>query len=205
MNRRLVLVGGGGHARSLLAVLGDEVQVAGYADMHPCDGLDIPYLGTDTDCISLLDPAEYEVAVTLVSGPDCSMALRRKIIESYHGFSMPMIIAPTAMVAGCRIGPGVQLMHRTMVNAGADIGSYSIVNTGAIVEHDCRIGSNVFIGPGAVICGGVEIGDDCYIGANVTVRPGVRICAGAVIGLAAAVTKDITEPRTYVGIPARPL
>lgn len=205
MSKKLVLVGGGGHARSLLAALDDDVQVAGYADMQPRDDLDIPYLGSDSDCIALLDPAEYEVAVTMVSGRDCSLALRARIIDSYKGFGMPLIIAPTAIVAGCRIGPGTQLMHRAVINTGTEIGSCCIVNTGAVVEHDCKIGFNVFIGPGAVICGGVEIGDNCYIGANATIRPGVKICSGAVIGLGAAVTKDINDARTYAGVPAKPL
>ncbi len=202
MTKKRVLVGGGGHARSLLAVLDDDVQVAGYADIHPCAGFDLPYLGTDRECVALLDPAEYEVAVTLVGGRDCSLAVRRGIIQAYKDFDMPLVIAPTAIVAGCKIGPGAQLMHRAMVNTGTEIGVCSIVNTGAVVEHDCKIVSNVFIGPGAVICGGVEIGDDCYIGANATIRPGVKITAGAVVGLGAAVVEDITEPRVYAGVPA---
>lgn len=202
MNKKLVLVGGGGHARSLLAVIDDDIPVAGYADVQPCADLDIPYLGTDSECIALLDADEYEVALTVVSGRDCSLAMRGRLIQLYHAFDMPLIIAPTAIVAGCRIGPGSQLMHRAVVNAGTEIGRCCIVNTGAVVEHDCRIGTNVFIGPGAVICGGVEIGDNCYIGANATVRPGARICAGAVIGMGAVVVNDITEAGTYVGIPA---
>lgn len=202
MSKKLVLVGGGGHARSLLAALGDDVEIAGYADMESRQEMEIPYLGTDSDCMALLDPAEYEVAITIVSGRDCSLGLRRRLIQSYSAFDMPLVIAPTAIVAGCKIASGAQLMHRSVINVGTQIGACSIVNTGAIVEHDCSIGSNVFIGPGAVICGGVEIGDDCYIGANATVRPGIKICSGTVIGLGAAVVKDITEPGTYTGIPA---
>ena len=205
MNKKLVLVGGGGHARSLLAVIDGDIPVAGYADVQPCAGLDIPYLGTDSECIALLDALEYEVAMTVVGGRDCSMALRSRLIERYKGYDMPVIIAPTAIVAGCRIGPGSQLMHRTVVNTGTETGRCCIVNTGAVVEHDCRLGSNVFIGPGAVICGGVDIGDNCYVGANATIRPGVKVCAGSVIGMGAVVVDDITEARIYVGIPAKPL
>jgi len=202
MPKKLVLVGGGGHACSLLAAISDDVEIAGYADMEPREKMNIPYLGTDSDCIASLDPAEYEIAVTFVAGRDCSPAVRRRIIERYAAFNMPVVIASTAIVVGCEIASGTQLMHRSVINTGTHIGANCIVNTAAVVEHDCIIGSNVFIGPGAVICGGVEIGDDCYIGANATVRPGVRICAGTVIGLGAAVIKDITEPGVYTGIPA---
>jgi acetyltransferase-like isoleucine patch superfamily enzyme len=48
------------------------------------------------------------------------------------------------------------------------------------------------------------IGNKVYIGSNATILP-VSICDDVVIGAGAVVTKDIIEPGTYVGNPARPL
>jgi acetyltransferase-like isoleucine patch superfamily enzyme len=40
------------------------------------------------------------------------------------------------------------------------------------------------------------------IGSNVTILP-VSICADVIIGAGGVVTRDITEPGTYAGNPAR--
>ena len=49
-----------------------------------------------------------------------------------------------------------------------------------------------------------RIGNKVYIGSNATLLP-VRICDDVVIGAGAVVTKDITEPGTYIGNPAKKL
>jgi acetyltransferase-like isoleucine patch superfamily enzyme len=48
------------------------------------------------------------------------------------------------------------------------------------------------------------IGNRVSIGSNATILP-VRIVDNVVIGAGAVVTKDITEPGTYAGNPARRL
>ncbi|MDE6371521.1 MAG: NeuD/PglB/VioB family sugar acetyltransferase [Duncaniella sp.] len=200
----LALIGGGGHALSLLDILPSPVRVAGYVDICPGRNFPLPYLGNDEAFCE--KNQDTNVAITFVSGKNCSLAGRRRIIERYRNFDAPVIIAPTAIVSpSASAGKGCQIFHRAVIGPETIIGEYSIVNTGAIVEHGCRIGENVFIGPGAVICGGVTIGNDCYIGAGAVIRPGITICPETVIGAAAAVVKDILTPDTYAGIPAKPI
>jgi UDP-N-acetylbacillosamine N-acetyltransferase len=57
--------------------------------------------------------------------------------------------------------------------------------------------------PGAKILGTAKIGSRCRIGTNSTILPGIEICDDVVIGAGAVVTKNITEPGTYVGVPAK--
>jgi acetyltransferase-like isoleucine patch superfamily enzyme len=59
--------------------------------------------------------------------------------------------------------------------------------------------------PGAKILGGAKIGNSCRIGSNSTILPNVQICDDVVIGAGAVVTKSITEPGTYIGVPAKKL
>ena len=47
-----------------------------------------------------------------------------------------------------------------------------------------------------------HIGNRVSIGTNATIMP-VNICDDVVIGAGSVVTKDITEPGTYAGNPAR--
>jgi acetyltransferase-like isoleucine patch superfamily enzyme len=49
-----------------------------------------------------------------------------------------------------------------------------------------------------------KLGNKVYVGSNSSILP-VSICDDVVIGAGSVVTKDITEPGTYVGNPARKL
>ena len=203
-SKKVALIGGGGHASSLLAFYPEPEGICGYVDFTPGAAVDCPYLCDDPTFLRDFSPEDYEILVTYVSGSDCSLKNRRKIIELYKNYTSPVVVAPTAWVAPTsQIEGGAMIMTRAVVNANVRIGAHSVVNTGAIVEHDCRIGSNVFIGPGAVLCGAVEVEPDAYIGAGAVIRPGVKICSGAMIGLGTVIGKDIKEPGTYFGIPAR--
>lgn len=202
MKPAVYLIGGGGHTRSLLAA-GFDADIRGYVDVKPNPELDINYVGNDKDFLSDNPAIPMPVHIAVISGRDCSMALRRKIIERYQGYEMVTLIAPTAEIApGSVIGAGSALMRACVVN-GSKIGKCCVVNTGAILEHDVALGENVFIGPGAVVCGGVTIGDDCYIGANATIRNGVTISSGVTVGMGSVVIHDITSPGTYAGNPCR--
>lgn len=198
----LVLIGAGGHAKSVHAAVGCSRPVAGYVDKAEC-ALQLPYLGNDDVFLSHYSPNESELVITMVAGRSCSLQPRARLIERYKGCRFATVIAPTAFVAPeTTIGEGSVVMHHAVVNVDTRIGRHCVINTSAVVEHDCLIGDNVFIGPGAVICGGVTIGNNVYIGANCTLRPGVTVSDDVTIGLGAAVVKDITESGTYAGVPA---
>lgn len=204
MAKRVALIGGGGHALSLLDILPSTADVAGYVDMHPSPGMPAAYLGDDEAFMASCGPDGWDVVITVVSGADCSLAARRGIIGRYSLYGSPAVVASTAVVSpSASIGGGTAVFHRAVIGASARMGCHCVVNTGAVVEHGCRMGCNVFIGPGAVICGGVSVGDDAYIGAGAVVRPGVRICAGCVVGAGAVVIRDIDSAGTYAGVPAK--
>jgi acetyltransferase-like isoleucine patch superfamily enzyme len=71
------------------------------------------------------------------------------------------------------------------------------------VDHDCEIGDFSHISPGATIAGEVKIGARTWVGAGATVSNGISVCDGCIIGAGAVAVKDITEPGTYIGVPAK--
>ena len=56
---------------------------------------------------------------------------------------------------------------------------------------------------GAHIAGTVTVGQSTWIGAGAVVSNNLRICDNVMIGAGAVVIRDIEEPGTYVGVPAR--
>lgn len=104
-----------------------------------------------------------------------------------------------------RIGAGSQVLAHASVGVDVVIGRACIINTGAIVDHDCRLADGVHIAPGARLTGEVEVGTGSMIGAGAVVIPRVRVGSHAVIGAGAVVLGDVANGTTVVGNPARPL
>jgi hypothetical protein len=66
---------------------------------------------------------------------------------------------PTALV--CKkvvFGEGLQVMPAAIVHNDVKIGDQCIIDTRALVEHDCVLQDGVEIGPGAVLCGRARVG-----------------------------------------------
>lgn len=96
------------------------------------------------------------------------------------------------------------MLAGSIVQIGAKIGEGSIVNTGAVVEHDCEVGGYVHMAPRALLCGAVHVGEGSHIGAQSMVKQGVRLGPRTLVGAGAIVVKDFAGDGALVGIPARP-
>lgn len=203
-SKPFALIGGGGHARSVMAMLGNRGSgLVGYTSLsdQAIDGVD--FLGDDDTFKRAYSPSDVDIHIAFVAPRSGDMSVRRRIIESYDTYRATTLIADSAVVApGSKVGAGCALMHRVVINA-ARLGKHVVVNTGAIVEHQCVIGDNVFIGPGSVVCGAVTIGEDCFIGAGAVIAPGVTLTPGTVVGMNTTVLHDITDGGTWIGTPAR--
>jgi acetyltransferase-like isoleucine patch superfamily enzyme len=113
----------------------------------------------------------------------------------------------------CFIGPFVEIQK------GVVIGSKTKIQSHSFICELVTIGSHCFISHGVMFindlfsnggpAGGkrelwknTSIGNHVSIGTNATVLP-VSICDYVVIGAGSVVTKNITEPGTYAGNPAK--
>lgn len=198
----VILIGGGGHARSIVEMLQGSVVLAGYADREPSPLMPVPYLGSDADIMARYSPEDVDIHLAIGFGAGCSVLHRRQISDRYAAYTQATLTAPSAWISpSVEIGAGSTVMARTVVNRSR-LGRNVVVNTAAVIEHDCRIADNSFVGPGAILCGEVELGEDVFIGAGAIVRQGLSICAGTVVGMGAVVIENIDEPGVYVGTPA---
>ncbi|MGI6264927.1 MAG: acetyltransferase [Acutalibacteraceae bacterium] len=196
---RLLIIGAGGHGK----VIADIAAQRGYTDIAFLDDnrrdvqAGYPVVGAVADAGRL----EGDLFVAIGNGE-----IRRRIQESLPKERLATLIHPRATVArDAKIGAGSVVMAGAVVNPGASIGDGVIVNTASSVDHDCAVGDFAHIAVGAHLCGTVEIGADTMIGAGAVVTNNRRVCAGCLIGAGAAVVKDLDQPGTYVGVPARRL
>ncbi len=79
-----------------------------------------------------------------------------------------------------------------------------LINTGAVVEHDCAIGDYAHVAPNATLGGGVTVGADAHVGMGAVVIEGRRVGASAFVAAGAVVVADVPDGARVAGVPARP-
>lgn len=200
---KTILVGGGGHALSLLEAMPDTAGFAGYLALRPSESMPLPWLGTDDMALQLKDDHLFHMAFVYSRLP--IMTPRRKLLEKYRemGVRFGSVIAPNAVVTrNATVGDGCAILQNAIINR-AHLGENVVVNTGAIVEHDCTVGDNTFIGPGAVIGGAVKIGRDCFVGLGSRLKNGITLADGVSVGMGTVITESLREPGIYFGNPLK--
>lgn len=106
----------------------------------------------------------------------------------------------------CYIDSGVKMSGQCTIGNNVTIRYDSIIARGCVIEDDCYIAPQVMfnnLDHNREQIGGAHVGAGCFIGTNATIGAGIKIAPGTVIGGKSLVTKDVTEPGVYVGIPAR--
>ena len=101
---------------------------------------------------------------------------------------------------GVRVGRGTRIQSHAFLCEGVTIGQECVISHGAMFINDLFHG-----GPARgdrAKWRETYLADRVYVGTNATILP-VRIVSDVVIGAGAVVTRDITEPGTYAGNPAR--
>ena len=201
--KKNIMVGGGGHALSILEMC-DDSDFIGYADVRHIKSMSIPYLGTDKEVLSMYPPSHYNIVLGCVyNEQDVSLKLRKALLLKYAAYDSPVITSSSAIVTkNSIIDNGSVVFEQAVINR-THIGKYCVVNTGTIIEHNCNLGDNVFTGSGALICGNCTIGNNVFIGSGAIIRDGICIANNVIVGMGSIVTKSIFEAGIYYGNPVR--
>lgn len=206
MKRPLILIGGGGHCKSVIeAAESAGYKIKGILDIPAQVGKNVlgyQVLGTDDDIPQYIDECQFVITVGFIKNPALRIKLYNKVREA--GGRLATIIASTAHVSKyATLGEGTVVMHQAFVNAGAKIGVNCIINTFANIEHDVLIGSQCHISTGTMINGECKLGDNIFIGSQSVCANCIEITSNIIIGAGAVVCKSIKNRGTYVGNPAK--
>ena len=200
INSQIIIYGAGGHAKAVMEMVKaiGAFRIAGIVDDNASligtSVLGIPVLGT-RDVLPRLYEQGNRLAANGVGGI-INIGIRVGLFEllAGMGFAFPILIHPRASVeASAQIFDGVQVFSNAYVGSSAVLHEKCMINTGAIVSHDCEIGSYTHIAPGALLAGQVQVGEKALVGMGVTTSIGIKIGSGARIGNGAILLADVPE------------
>lgn len=205
MNKPIIIIGNGGHASVLTEILLVQKQtIIGYtAPTIEENAFHLSYLGTD-EVIYGHNPSDIELVLGI--GAIKPSPLREEIYNTYtkKKYQFKSIIHPTAIIApSVQLGQGVQIMAGAIIQTNTTIADNSIINTGALIDHDCQIGSHIHIAPGTKISGSVHIQKGTHVGTGATIIQGIHIGSNCLIGAGAVVVNNIANGIKAVGVPAK--
>lgn len=201
----VVLIGEGGHSKviremieadnryEIRAVLDDkyeEVQLQGNLLIGPITAVQ--------RILNRYPAAQFIVAIG-------NNEIRKKIVVRLgipHNRYLTLVHQTATISPSASIGCGTVVMAHSVIQADARIGHQAIINTGAIVEHDCQLDNYVHAAPRTTLTGAVHIGEGAMLGAGSTVIPGLRIGEWSVVGAGSTVIRNVADYSMAVGAPA---
>lgn len=181
---RLLIVGAGGHGRSVAeaVLMAGQFNLVGFLD----DGAfargesvwDLPMLGPATAFENYADKATH--AVVAIG----NNVLRQKLFTQVQaaGFALASVIHPKAIVSPrALLGSGVAVMAGAIVGTEAMLSQGAIVNCGAVVDHHAQVLEFGHLGVNACMAGGSMLGAFAWMQAGSAIGYGVQIAAGTVL------------------------
>lgn len=203
--KELILVGGGGHCKSVIEVAESAgYSILGILDMPEEVGKTVlghKVVGTDDDIPQFVGKAEFVITVGFIKNPAIRIRIFDKIKSA--GGRLATIIASTARVSKyAEVGEGTVVMHQAFVNAGAKIGCNCIINTFSNIEHDAQVGDQCHISTGTMVNGDCKIGERVFIGSQSALANGITVGDDIIVGAGSLVRKSISTKGIYSGNPA---
>ena len=196
----VIVIGAGGHAKTVVDTIlhsGDRILGLFSETIEDTGFHALPVIGTP------MDYKKYPNVYFIIAIGNA--AARERIASQMIGAYWYTAIHPSAIISPMctSIGEGTIVSANAVINPFSSVGKHCIINSCSLVEHDNSIGDFAHISVGARCAGGVSVGKSTWVGIGASVRDHISICDHCMIGARAVVVKNITEPGTYVGIPAK--
>lgn len=205
--RKLIIVGDGGHGRSVLdCVLSTREydEIAFLVNYEIQEERKIPDFCYYEESKVSLEKLKNDYGNAVVALGDNSIRLEKMERLREIGFNLVSLVHGSAVVSQMSsIGEGTVILANASINAGTVIGCGCIINTKVNVDHDSIIEDGVHLSPGVSMGGYVHIGEKSWLGVGCSVRDRIVIGKDTVIGMGSVVTKNISDGVLAYGVPCR--
>jgi acetyltransferase EpsM len=175
-----------------------------------CNLLDYNVIGMfdDSKCAGVIDTIDnikkYKGINIINSIGDC--VIRQNINDKLKDVDLNWIniqhpqsyCSPTVT-----IGKGNIFCYGSVINSNTHISNFNLINTYAVIEHDCIIGNYNHFAPKSTLCGNIHVGNVNLFGASCTVIPKKTIGDYNIIGAMTLIVNNFSNNNKIVGIPGK--
>ncbi len=207
-----LVYGGGGHALEVTAAAWRAGLIrpgdAGvrFVVASRTDGTrgDLPYaVLTEAEVAAFVDGSATRVIVAVGDGR-VREGIVARLAASEVDATFPNVIDPDARLIGAvPEGVGLVVFGGASVSLRTELGRHVHLNVDATLCHESVVESYATLAPKAVVCGRAHVGARAFLGAGSVVVDDATVPVDAVVGAGAVVLPGLTDPGTYVGVPAR--
>lgn len=206
---KLLVIGAGGHARSVLDIAmqnGNFTEISCIDSTYPSAthvaGIEsVQIIGTDFDLEKLYQQGYRNVFIALGDNK-----LRHKLFDKVCliGYEPINIISRHAIISpSVKLGKGICVMPGAVVNVNTIIKDNCIINTKSSIDHDCYISESCHIAPGVTLSGNVRVSKGVWIGTGVSVIDKTSIGEWSFIGAGSVIVNDLEPNALFYGVPAK--
>jgi sugar O-acyltransferase (sialic acid O-acetyltransferase NeuD family) len=206
-NSKIIIVGGGNHALSVLNILFRNrlaKNIIGYLDEKKTK-LNIDYLGKDK---FFLKEKKFlsSKKIKLAQGIGTDILIRTKVFNKFKnaGYSFLTMVDKSSIISfNSKIGEGTVIFPNSSIGPNCRIEENIVLHTNTTIEHDVEIGSGSYIGPSATLCGNVKINKNCLVGAASCILENIVLPKNSILGAISLLNKNYKASKIYKGIPAK--
>jgi len=208
MTKELTILGASGHGK-VIADIAEQLgyKVKFYDDAYPSKKNIEHWLiqGTCSDLVAL-NKTNTKLTNDVVVAIGNNEIRQKKIqLLQKNNFNIITLTHPNAVISPyASLASGTVVLAGAVVNAFAKIGVGCIINTSAVVEHDCSIDDFSHICPNAALAGGVSVGVKSWVGIGCQVKQLITIGDNCIIGAGSTVINNIPNNTIAYGSPALP-
>lgn len=202
--KRLAILGASGHGKVVaeIAELSGWNEIVFFDDAFPqtssVETWDVQ--GNTEKLVSSFN--KFDGVIVAIG--DNAIRLEKSLLLQKSKANLVSLLHPSAIVSRyAQIDMGTVVMAGVVINPFSKVGLACIVNTGAMIDHDCLLFDGVHISPNAILAGTVKVGKNSWIGLGACVKECTYIGKNVTIGAGAVVLTNMPNDVVAIGIPAK--
>jgi sugar O-acyltransferase (sialic acid O-acetyltransferase NeuD family) len=206
--KNIILFGASGHSTVIIDILEkNNFNIIGLLDDNISIGkfiLKYPILGKIDDLKIITKQYNINCGIISIGDNYTRYMVYKKIIKINKNFNFITAIHPKANIANsAHICEGSVIMAGANINSESIVNKFCIVNTNASLEHTSNMDDFSSLAPSVTTGGNVNIGKFSAICISATISHNINIGKYCVIGASSLVLKNIDDFTTSYGIPAK--